>query len=110
MINFHVCPNCAFSWNSRNDFLNDENVTIIGYQVHFEELTAGLFLFNHSCKGTFALEVSAFEDLYNGPVFRQKALGSEECPGHCLHESLLDPCPAQCECVFVREIIQVLQK
>jgi len=107
---FNVCPNCNFVWDNRADFLDDSEVTIIGYQVHFKMLETGLFLFNHSCKGTFSLEVSAFNDLYDGPVFVERATGSDSCPGHCLHESLLEPCPAQCECAYVREIIRLLQK
>ena len=110
MTTFNTCPNCNFIWQNRDDFLKDNDVTIIGYQVHFKHLIAGLFLFNHSCKGTFSLKVNAFEDLYNGPVFTERATGSDACPGHCLHENRLDPCPAKCECAFVREIIQFLQK
>ena len=106
---FSVCPNCNVSWQDRETFLDDKDVEIIGYQVHFKDLTAGLFMFNHACKGTFTVEVSAFEDLYNGPVFSERATGSESCPGHCLHKDMLEPCPAQCECAFVREIIQVLR-
>jgi len=108
--NFKVCPACGFEWKSRNDFLNDNSVYIIGYQAHFESLKTGIFLFNHSCKGTLALEVSDFADLYDGPVFEERATGSDDCPGHCLHENILDPCPAKCECAFVREVIQILKK
>lgn len=110
MTDFMVCSNCGFSWKKREDFLNDKGVNIIGYQVHFEDLKAGFFLFNHSCGTTFTLDIQFFMDLYNGPIFKDKATGSDQCPGHCLHKSNLDPCPAKCECAFVREIIQVLKK
>jgi len=69
-----------------------------------------IFLFNHSCKGTLGLEVSAFEDLYDGPIFQGRATGSDDCPGYCPHEDSLDPCLVKCECAFVREIIQILKK
>lgn len=105
-----VCSNCGHSWKRREGFLNDKGVTIIGYQVNFEHLKAGFFLFNHICGTTFTLDVQAFEDLYNGPIFKDKEMGSDQCPGHCLHKSNLGPCPVKCECTYVREIIQVLKK
>ena len=107
---FKVCPNCKFVWHNREEFMSDENVTIIGYQVRFKSLEEGFFLFNHSCRGTFAVMVRDFADLYDGPVFQERATGSDECPGHCLHKNALDPCPAKCECAFVREIIQILKR
>jgi len=108
--NFKICSNCGFEWKSREDFLNDHSVIIIGYQTNFKSLEAGIFLFNHSCKGTFGLEVSDFANLYDGPVFQERATGSDECPEYCLHKYTLDSCPAKCECAFVREIIQLLKK
>ena len=107
--NFCICSNCGCVWKTRDDFLNDEEIEIIGYQVFFEALRAGVFLFNHSCKGTFGLEVEKFEDLYDGPIFVERTTGLEECPELCLHEDNLEPCPAKCECTFVREIIQVIK-
>ncbi len=110
MKHFMVCSNCGFSWGSREDFLADKDVIIIGYQVNFEELKAGFFLFNHICGTTFTLDVQSFEDLYNGEIFKVKETGSDQCPGHCLHKSNLDLCPVKCECAFVREIIQIVKK
>jgi len=107
---FKICPKCDYVWKNRDDFLCDNTVSIIGYQVNFKNLTSGLFLFNHSCNGTFSLKVSAFEDLYSGPIFQERATGSDDCPEYCLHKSTLDPCPATCECAFAREIIQLLKR
>lgn len=106
---FKECSVCNFQWPLRKEFLRDPNIEIIGYQVHFEELTEGLFLFNHSCKGTLAITAKEFNDLYDGPIFAERATGSDDCPGHCLHQNDLDPCPAKCECAYVREIIQVIK-
>jgi len=105
---FKKCSACGFEWSSRNDFLGDPNTEIIGYQVHFEELTAGLFFFNHSCRGTLTIHAHAFRDLYDGPIFTERATDSEECPGYCLHQDELQPCRVQCDCAYVREIIQVI--
>lgn len=104
---FKICPNCGHLWVERDAFINDPEVSIVGYQVHFEDLKAGFFLFNHSCNTTFALKVEDFQDLYAGPVFEERKTGSDECPGFCLKEHSLEPCKAKCECAFVREIIQI---
>ncbi|HOK04161.1 MAG TPA: hypothetical protein P5270_04790 [Victivallales bacterium] len=106
---FKKCPKCNSHWKNRNQFINDKRIEIIGYQAHFEHLEAGLFLFNHYCGTTLALEVDLFKDLYNGEIFQKNKRGSNECPKYCLNRSELRPCPAKCECAFVREIIQLIK-
>jgi len=106
---FKRCNVCGFLWPTRASLLSDANVQIIGYQVQFEQLLAGLFLFNHSCGETFAFEASYFQDLYDGPIFTESCAGSDVCPEYCLYEDELRPCPAECECAYVREIIQVVK-
>lgn len=105
---FKGCTVCNQCWPSREAFLVDPNLVFIGYQAHFKALTAGLFFFNHHCKNTLALKVSEFRDLYDGPVFSERKTGTDECPGHCFHRTDFDPCPVQCECAFVRGVIQVI--
>lgn len=105
---FKECAACGMAWGSREHFLEDPDITLIGYQAHFEELNAGLFLFNHSCGNTLALLTGDFTDLYSGPIFKENKNGTDECPGYCLHEQDLQPCPVQCECTFVREIMQTI--
>ncbi|MFH1981591.1 MAG: hypothetical protein ABIL58_07100 [Pseudomonadota bacterium] len=105
---FKNCPICSRCWPTREAFLADPDLSYLGYQVHFKALTTGLFFFNHKCKTTLALEVRQFQDLYDGPVFSERKTGTDECPGHCLHRDNLEPCPAQCECAFVRELIQII--
>jgi hypothetical protein len=100
---------CGFTWTGRDDLLSDPAVQIIGYQVCFEELAAGSFLFNHSCEGTFAIRVQHFRDLYDGPIFQERKTGTEECLGYCLDREQLGICFAQCECAYVREIIQIIR-
>ena len=107
---FKTCPACGFEWPTREQFLEDPDLKLVGYQVAFKELTAGLFLFNHSCRGaTLATRAVDFKDLHQGPVFTERATGSEDCPGHCLHQDDLQPCPAACECAFIREILQIIK-
>lgn len=91
-------------------FLSDPKVRMVGYQVDFDELMAGLFLFNHSCGTTFSVRAGDFQDLYKGPIFMERLNGTEECQSYCLHENDLHHCPAKCECAYVLEITQVVSK
>ena len=106
---FKQCTSCGFQWRSRDAFLWDPTTVIVGYQARFKELMAGIFLFNHSCGTTIAIQAVEFKDLYSGPIFQRRATDTEECPGYCLVKNELRSCPVQCECAFVREIIQVIK-
>jgi hypothetical protein len=106
---FKRCACCQAEWRTRDDFLSDPEVGLIGYQANFEELKAGLLLFNHSCRTTLAIEVACFQDLYDGPIFQQRATGGADCLGYCLNRSELRPCPAFCECAYVREVLQIVR-
>lgn len=103
---FRKCSYCGYEWETRNDFLMDPSIRIIGYQANFEALTTGLFFFNHDCGTTLALYAEVFTDLYEGPIFRERQTGDKTCPGYCMQEEELGPCPSVCECAFVREVIQ----
>lgn len=77
---FRQCPRCAVLWRSRQEFLGDPGTVVAGYQVHFDELELGLFLFNHTgCETTFAVQARAFSDLYDGPMYRERKTHTEEC-------------------------------
>ncbi len=105
---FKKCSKCGFVWAQRASFLSDPSLHMIGYQVNFDELMAGMFLFNHDCGTSLAISADDFRDLYDGPMFTERLNGTKECGDHCLHESDLQPCPAQCECAYVREIVQMI--
>ena len=106
---FKQCPSCKTVWESRNSFLDDPDLCLIGYQTGFKKLTQGLFYFNHSCKSTLVINVHDFKELYNGPVYKQRMTQLDNCPGHCLYKENLQPCPAECECAYVREIVQIIK-
>lgn len=107
---FKNCPNCSFTWQSREDFLNDPNTKLIGYQAHINNLEEGLFLFNHhSCKSTMSVLSGNFTSLYSGPNYTDNLHGDESCPEHCLFQLNFEPCPEKCECSYVREIMQIIK-
>lgn len=108
---FKICTFCNYSWPSREKFLQDPDIDLVGYQANFQELELGLFLFNHEvCRTTIALPAGRFTDLYNGPVFREKKTGTDQCLELCLHEQELSCCPSQCECAYVREILHIVNR
>ena len=88
---FKKCNHCQKVWNNYKEFLSDPDTKIIGYQVSFEDLKAGLFLFNHSCSSTIGLPVGAFTHLYDGPIFEERATGTDRCPEYCLYDYELAP-------------------
>ncbi len=107
---FKSCSCCGELWPTRDAFLDDAGLRVIGYQADFRELRLGLFLFNHErCRSTLGVAAGEFVDLHRGPVFEERKTGSEECPGYCLREDELSPCPVACECAFVRDVLQLLR-
>lgn len=108
--NFKECPCCGHTWLKRVEFMKDPNLGTVGYQVNFDNLLLGFFLFEHaSCGSSIAVPAGRFRDLYDGPVFSQNLAGTEDCPEYCFRESELRPCPERCECAYVREILQIVR-
>ena len=106
---FIRCTDCGRAWPSRDHFLSDENVSVVGYQANFVNLEKGLFLFNHNCQATLAVAVETFADLHSGPVFAERFLRTPTCAGYCLHRNALQRCPNKCECAYVRDVLQQLK-
>ena len=110
MYEFKRCTCCEAPWTSRDEFLKDCNIQLIGYQANFNDLELGFLLFNHlTCESTIAVPAGAFRNLYDGPVFAERLSQSESCPGYCLHRDSLENCYSKCECVYVREILQIVR-
>ncbi len=107
---FKKCSCCTIPWFTRNEFLQDKNIELVGYQANFTHLELGYLLFNHLlCKSTIAIHAGIFSDLYDGPVFGERMTGTGPCPGYCFQEEFLQPCQAPCECSYVREIMQMIR-
>lgn len=106
---FKKCTNCEHIWDTRNSFLADPGIKIIGYQADFRELTEGLFLFNHTCGTTVSIKAQFFIDLNDRPIFQDRLTDGEECLGYCHIRNNLLPCHSKCECAYVREVLQVVK-
>ena len=106
---FKKCNVCQKEWANAGDFLDDPAIELVGYQVDFEELESGHFLFNHNHANTLAVAIEAFKHLKSGPIFTEKRTGKDDCPGYCLYQSALESCSAQCECRWVRDVMQTIR-
>jgi hypothetical protein len=107
---FKNCTCCETRWITRDDFLSDSQIDLVGYQANFCQLELGYLLFNHLiCESTLAIHAGVFKDLYSGPIFDQRLTGSDICQGFCIDSVALEPCDEKCECAYVREILQIVQ-
>ena len=110
---FKKCPSCQKDWPTQDDFMSDKELQINGYTADFENLECGLFFFTHNvigCHSTMAIEARKFFDLHHGPQYIEKRTAGEECPKYCLKKESLKRCDAECECAFVRDVIQTIRE
>jgi len=62
---FKKCPSCGNTWNTRDEFLKDENLTLVGYQKIMGLYGGGYLLFKHgikTCGTTLAVKAAFFSD------------------------------------------------
>ena len=108
---FKICPKCAYTWNVRDDFLEDPSICLVGFQASFKETEPGHYLFNHILEGkhcgtTLAVEVEAFLSLHKGTMFTEIKFESPMCELHCTRVDDLAQCPVECKNAIAREIMQ----
>ena len=104
---FKRCSVCGQSWSTREHFLKDAEIELIGYQPDFDELADGTLMFNHvafGCGTTLELEIGDFEDLVAARRHGRRLDGTEECHGHCLRIRNLERCEAQCDNAWARQV------
>jgi len=109
---FKKCTCCEHTWETRDMFLGDPAIETIGYQVNFYNLELGFFLFNHlvsGCSTTMSIEAGQFKHLYDGPIYSIPLNSTDQCLEYCLNKYDLRPCPAECACSYVREILQLIR-
>lgn len=93
------------------DFLNDPTVVLLGYQVHFRQMSSGFFLFNHMrCRSTMGLDAGLFTHMSDVPLFNECQLRDTRCPEYCLRSGLSEEPPELCDCSYVQGIVHRIQK
>ena len=111
--NFKTCTCCGKVWQTRDEFIKDNHLTLEGYQADLDSLEEGMLLFTHhwaDCGSTIVLEVQDFSDLYDGPKYLGRLTLTEDCSRLCLDKQNLNRCVAMCECAYVRELLQIIIK
>ena len=109
---FKKCS-CGRQWRTRGLFLSDPHVELTGYMADFEQLKLGLLLFLHrkkECYTTLTIYAGEVKDLYHGPIFRKKLVGSKQCPGICFRKETLTGCIQPCECAWVTVVLEKIKK
>lgn len=110
---FKKCSMCGKIWKTRDEFISDPEVIYLGYSADFESIENGIFLFNHDaeiCKTTLATKVDSFFDLYSGERWVTRMYGTSECAGYCLDKKSTAACHVKCECAFIRDVINKINK
>ena len=111
MKRYKVCGNCQAGWNTREAFINDPEVELVGLQADVENPECGFYLFNHNrkaCGSTLAERVGVFADLHDGTPHAQSRYGLDDCEGRCARVEDLEICHAHCRNAFAREVAQAL--
>lgn len=111
---FKTCPKCGVVWQTLKDFLVDPALEQTGYQVNFTDLRGGLFYFTHTaegCETTMAVPVEQFTSLSDRTFLANCQTEEQEgCSNHCIRKEDLSLCPVECECVWVREVMQIIKE
>lgn len=106
---FKRCHKCNTQWPDRESFLKDPATKILGYQVFFNDLKKGMFLFNHSCGTTTAVHVRQFLDLLDTPLSSGRHPDDRECPGTCQNKNIMSPCSPKCRCAFISRLMEIIE-
>ncbi len=112
MQEFRKCD-CGQVWKTRDEFLDDKKVKLVGYQPDFVNHKYNHFLFFHrakECSQFLGVGASEFSDLRDVDCPRQLCLGREECPGYCTDSLDLRVCSVACRNASDRELAARISK
>ncbi|RJP71842.1 MAG: hypothetical protein C4532_06955 [Candidatus Abyssobacteria bacterium SURF_17] len=95
---YRTCE-CGHAWKTRDDFLRDKNVKIVGYQPDFVNHKYNHFLFQHTMKGCgqfLGVRASDFQELREKECANELCFAKEQCPGYCKNTLDLRVCSVNC--------------
>ena len=109
---FKKCD-CGRSWKTRESFLKDGKVKIVGYQPDLINHKYNHFVFFHrtkDCGQFFGIRASDFSDLRDGRCPKDLCMGQEDCPGYCTDTLDLRVCSVACRNATDREVAARISK
>jgi hypothetical protein len=111
---FKKCNRCGKIWESRDKFLELDDLLPLGYQTHYSDGFKSVILFLHDvpeCRTTLAIPITNILDLIPGFDLMENKMLSEKCRGLCLRDPSLEPCDNNnCRNTLVRNFIRDLYK
>lgn len=112
MQSFKVCTKCGKVWQTREQFLELEELVPLGFQAHFLDGEKSILMFHHEtagCNTTLAIPLQEFVDLIPGYHETELAYGTDSCRAICLTDNDLMPCDhPNCKNALVRQFVQEL--
>lgn len=109
---FKTCD-CGRSWRTRESFLKDGKVKIVGYQPDLVNHKYNHFVFFHrtkECGQFFGIRASDFSDLRDGRCPKELCMGQKDCPGYCTDMLDLRVCSVACRNATDREVAAKISK
>ena len=108
-MSFKTCSMCREVWTTPEVFLRGLSLLPIGLIVDFENPYQSLFMFNHSCGTTLAIEASSFRDHF--PLLVGESLArTPGCPLHCVDIHDLESCNQPCRNAELREFLAAMRR
>jgi hypothetical protein len=105
---FKICTSCERRWDTREQFLDDPTIVLLGYQSFLPDDVLGLFMFNHDCGTTLTIRAARLEDLHDGPIYRARRDWVQHGAETCLASSTDHACPPTCECEYVKHVSEAV--
>lgn len=99
---------CGRSWETREQFLEDPEVRLVGLQVVGDLPDANVVVFEHRCGTSVSVLARRLHDLL-GPVADDEwplalLYGTADCHGLCTELSNLDGCDRPCRNAYDRRV------
>ena len=106
---FKKCSACDKTWKTREEFLQDAEIDLVGYQSTFTMSKPGLFLFNHVCESTIAIFADVFEDMSDEEIYQSCDAHLDNHPEHCCKSATGESELNSCVCKFAHEMSNKLR-
>jgi len=101
------CPKCGLRFTLR-DILENRDIIPIGMASDDNDPELNFYYFNHesvSCKTTFTVPLSAFEQIINEDIPEHILMGTDCCEEHCSSIEDLSLCSQECRYAPYRRLL-----